>query len=75
MFTTAIEMQLDSLGRPEHMGVIVTLPLLANPFSPVIVSIVVPDCPGAEILMVVGFATTVNVGAGFTVTVSVTLCP
>jgi len=43
MLTDAPELQLDSDGRPEHTGVIVTLPLLLNPFWPVNVSVVEPD--------------------------------
>jgi hypothetical protein len=68
--TVAPELQLASDGRPEHTGVIITGPLLVNPFCAVNVSVAVPDCPGEEIFTVVGFAEIVNVGAGPTVSVT-----
>ena len=60
------EAQLDSDGRPEHVGVTVTAPLLLNPFSAVNVNVVEPDSPGKPMVIVVGFAEIVNVGAGVT---------
>ena len=65
--TEAPELQLDSDGRPVHVGATVTAPLLVNPFCDVNVSVVEPDCPGAVTGTVVGFAEIVNVGVGVTV--------
>ena len=65
--TDAPELHVVSEGRPETVGVIVTAPLLLNPFCPVKVSTVDPDAPGALTGIVVGFALIVNVGPGFTV--------
>jgi hypothetical protein len=70
LIVEGLKLQLDSKGKAVHIdGVSVTLPLLLNPFSAVNVSVVDPDWPGAFTLIVVGFAVTVNVGAGFTVSV------
>jgi ABC-type sulfate transport system permease subunit len=66
-------LQLVSNGKPEHVGATVTLPLLLNPFCAVNVRVVDPDCPGAATLTVVGFAVTVNVGAGVTLSATVAL--
>jgi hypothetical protein len=69
--TEAPELQLVSDGRPAHTGLIVTGPLLLNPFCAVKVSVVVPACPGAKMVTVVGFAEIVKFGPGVTGTVSV----
>jgi hypothetical protein len=47
------------VGSPEHASVL-TVP--ANPFDPVKVRVVVPDCPGLVTVTVVGDAATAKVG-------------
>ncbi len=69
MVTDAPELQRDPFGRPEQTGVMVTAPLLVKPFCDVNVNVVEPVCPGLGTGTVVGLAVTVNVGAGFTVSV------
>ena len=70
LIVDGLKLQLLSEGSPVHIdGVSVTLPLLLNPFCAVNVSVVDPDWPGRLMLIVVGLAVTVNVGAGFTVSV------
>jgi hypothetical protein len=67
------ELHVVSEGKPEHIGAIVTAPPLLNPFCAVNVSTVDPIPPGALTGIVVGFAITVNVGAGVTVSAAVAL--
>jgi len=64
-----VRLHVVSEGWFPHNGVIVTMPLLLNPFCAVIVSTVVPTAPGALTGIVVGFAEIVNVGP-FTVRVA-----
>jgi hypothetical protein len=56
MLTDDVELQLASEGKPEHTGAIATIPLLVKSFCDVNVRVVNPDCPGDEIVTVVGFA-------------------
>ena len=58
-----LKLQFDSGGKPEHIdGVRRAEPL--KPLSEANFRIVDPDCPGGVMLIVVGFAVTVNVGGG-----------
>jgi hypothetical protein len=56
MLTDNVEPQLTPKGKPEQTGAIVTIPLLVKSFRDVNVSVVDPDSPGDEIVIVVGFA-------------------
>lgn len=59
-----LKLQVDSEGMSEQSDEeSVTDPLLLKPFAAVNVSVVEPDCPGAAMVMVVGFAVNVNVCA------------
>ena len=60
-----LKLHVASDGSPEQEDALsVALPL--NPPLAAMVSVVVPDCPGPEILIAFGFGVTVN--AGVTVT-------
>lgn len=61
-----LKLQFDSDGNNEHPAETVKL-MPARPFCDVNVSTVDPVCPGALTLIAVGFAVTVNVGGGVTV--------
>jgi len=69
MVTDCPELQFASEGKPVQFGVIMTAPLLVNPFCDTNVSCVDPDCPGAETVTVVGFAEIEKPGGPVTVTV------
>jgi hypothetical protein len=63
-----LKLQFDSDGNREHPAETVKL-VPASPFWDVNVSTVDPVCPGALTLIAVGFAVTINVGGGFTISV------
>ena len=62
-------LQLDSDGKPEHCGTRLNVPV--SPLIAVSISMVLPDWPGFEIVIVDGLAAIEKSGAAVTVNITV----